>query len=233
MGGVRGGGSGITAEDAACVSGPRDAAPLPPLAVGAMPVAAPRDTEAGSPPQVSLGELMDRFGTAGVGAVLFLLAIPAFLPIPLPTGIPAGAAMVLIAWQIGAGTAGPLRLPGWIRRFSLRRDHVSRGGVKLMRALRRLGLRLRPRAPGWLAGPARGWMALTLAVCGAVIILPIPFGNQLPSLAVGAIGLGLLRRDGMAVAVGHALGVLAMAWTAVLFTLGNEAIDALVPAWPF
>jgi hypothetical protein len=184
-------------------------------------------------PRVTLGELLDRFGTSGVGAVLFLLAIPAFLPIPLPTGIPAGVAMILIAWQIGAGTDEHLRLPGWIRRFSLRRDHVARGGVKLIQGLRRIGLRLRPRAEGWLAGPARGWMAVTLVMCGAVIILPIPFGNQLPSLAVGAIGLGLLRRDGMAVAVGHALGLLALAWTALLLTAGGEAIAALLPVLPF
>lgn len=184
------------------------------------------------PPRITLGDLLDRFGTAGVGAVLFLLAIPAFLPIPLPTGIPAGAAMILIAWQIGAGRAEHLRLPGWIRRVSLRRDHVARGGVKLMRALRRIGLRLRPRAPGWLGGPARAWMATTLAVCGVVIILPIPFGNQLPSLAVGAIGLGLVRRDGVAVAVGHALALLALAWTALLFTAGSEALAALLPALP-
>ena len=184
-------------------------------------------------PRVTLGELLDRFGTSGVGAVLFLLAIPAFLPIPLPTGIPAGAAMIVIAWQIGAGTAEHLRLPGWIRRLSLRRDHVARGGVKLMQGLRRIGLRLRPRAAGWLGGPARGWMALTLVVCGVVNILPIPFGTPLPSLAVGAIGLGLLRRDGVAVAVGHGLGLLALAWTALLFAAGGEAIAALLPVLSF
>jgi hypothetical protein len=184
-------------------------------------------------PRITLGELLDRFGVAGVGAMLALLAIPAFLPIPLPTGIPAGAAMIVIAWRIGAGTAEHLRLPGWIRRLSLRRDHVARGGVKLMQGLRRLGLRLRPRAAGWLSGPARGWIAVTLVVCGVVIILPIPFGNQLPSLAVGAIGLGLLRRDGVAVAVGHGLGLLALAWTALLFSAGSEAIAALLPVLPF
>jgi hypothetical protein len=181
-------------------------------------------------PRITLGELLDRFGVAGVGAVLFLLAIPAFLPIPLPTGIPAGAAMMLIAWQIGRGTADQLRLPAWVRRLGLRRDHVARGGARLMKTLRRIGLRLRPRAPALLSGPAAGWMALSLAACGLVIILPIPFGNQLPSLAVGAIGLGLLRRDGLAVAVGHGLAVLAMLWTGVLFAIGGEAVAALLPS---
>jgi hypothetical protein len=195
--------------------------------------AAQVEVPAAEPPRISFGDLLDRFGTAGIGAVLFMLAIPAFLPIPLPTGIPAGAAMILIAWQIGAGTTEHLRLPGWIRRLSLRRDHVAGGGVRLMRALRRIGLRLRPRAAGWLGAPARGWMAITLGLCGAVIILPIPFGNQLPSLAVGAIGLGLLRRDGIAVAAGHGLALLALAWTAVLFTAGGEALAALLPALAF
>jgi hypothetical protein len=48
---------------------------------------------------------------------------------------------------------------------------------------------------------------------GAVIFLPLPFGNVLPALAVVVLGVGIAFRDGLAVlfAVGLALASVAYA----------------------
>jgi len=177
---------------------------------------------------VALGALADRFGMAGAGALLLLLALPAFLPVPLPTGIPAGAAAVAIGGQIALGHERPW-LPGWARRFSLRRDQVAAGVGRLFRVLRRLGLRLRRRLPGAVGthGAPRPTTGLVLVVCGVVLILPLPFGNQLPSLAIAAIGLGLLRGDGLFVLVGYGFAAATLAWTAALLLAGAEIMEAL------
>jgi hypothetical protein len=73
-----------------------------------------------------------------------------------------------------------------------------------------------------------------LIVCGIVLILPIPFGNQLPSLAIAAIGLGLLRGDGVFVLVGYGFAAATLAWTATLVFAGAgimQALAGLLPAF--
>ncbi len=184
---------------------------------------------------VTVGALADRFGMAGAGALLLLLSIPAFLPVPLPTGVPAGIAMAVIGAQLAVGARRPW-LPGWMRRFSLRRDQVARGIARLFGLLRRLGLRLRRRLPRAVGqeGLPRPLPGLVLVACGIVIVLPIPLGNQLPSLAVAAIGLGLLRRDGVFVLAGYGFALASAAWIAALLLAGAEILEALgrlVPGW--
>lgn len=183
---------------------------------------------AATPREVALGQLTERFGMAAAGAMLLLLSIPAFLPIPLPTGIPAGAAMALLGAQLAWGAERPW-LPGWLARLRLRRDQVALGLARLFRLLRRLGLRLRCRLPEVVGanGRPRPLAGLVLVACGVVIILPLPFGNQLPSLAVAAIGLGLLRRDGAFVLAGYGLAAAAAAWTAALLLAGAEIAQAI------
>jgi hypothetical protein len=180
---------------------------------------------------VSIGALADRFGVAASGALLLLLAIPAFLPIPLPTGIPAGIAVALLGAQLALGSSRPW-LPGWLRRFTLRRDQVAQGLGRLFRALRRCGLRLRRRLPGAVGidGAPRPLPGAALVACGIVLVLPIPFGNQLPSLAVAAIGLGILRRDGVFVLAGYGFAAASLAWTALLLVAGTSLVAPLLPA---
>ena len=186
----------------------------------------------GTAREVALGSLAERFGMAGAGALLLLLAVPAFLPIPLPTGIPAGIAAALIGAQLAIGMKQPW-LPAWLGRFRLRRDQVAQGIARLFRVLRRLGLRLRrrmPRAVG-VEGAPRPLAGMVLVGCGIVLVLPVPFGNQLPSLAIAAIGLGLLRRDGVFVLAGYGFALATLAWTLTLLILGTEVVQALVPWW--
>jgi hypothetical protein len=43
-----------------------------------------------------------------------------------------------------------------------------------------------------------------------VVFLPIPLGNFLPSLAICALGLAILERDGLALLAGLLIGVLSV-----------------------
>jgi len=44
-------------------------------------------------------------------------------------------------------------------------------------------------------------------VLAAVSTLPIPFGHNLPALGLVLIGLGLIERDGLAIVIGSAIGL--------------------------
>lgn len=52
----------------------------------------------------------------------------------------------------------------------------------------------------------------------AIVVMPIPFGNLLPALALVVIGLGLVFRDGVAVILGLLMsGVALVATTGLLW----------------
>lgn len=62
----------------------------------------------------------------------------------------------------------------------------------------------------------RSWLAGKLGLMGAVIFLPIPFGNILPSLAIALLGLGLVFRDGLVALASTAVAAAALACTITL-----------------
>ena len=60
----------------------------------------------------------------------------------------------------------------------------------------------------------RSWTAAAIGLMALIVVMPIPFGNVLPALALMLIGLGLVFRDGVAVVLGLAMAALAMCVTA-------------------
>jgi hypothetical protein len=60
-----------------------------------------------------------------------------------------------------------------------------------------------------------------------LIVLPIPFGNTAPAVAVLVLALGLVAGDGLAVGAGLALTAVAAAIDIGLVTLGFAAVSGL------
>ena len=67
----------------------------------------------------------------------------------------------------------------------------------------------------------RSATALSVGLMAAIVVMPIPFGNLLPAVALVFIGLGLVFRDGVAVILGLLMsgvalfattGLVLMAW---------------------
>lgn len=55
------------------------------------------------------------------------------------------------------------------------------------------------------------------AIMGAAMLVPIPFTNTLPSIALALVSLGVLNRDGVLLILGFITGLLGVA--VVVFTL--------------
>jgi hypothetical protein len=156
--------------------------------------------------RVSLAELLEAHGPAAQGSLLLLLAVPCLLPLPgSGTLMGLGVLALAVAMLRGAESAA---LPRRVAALSLPRE----GGRKVLRSLAWLHERAqrwtRERVPGLLSPWAARVTALGVALMAVVLVLPIPFGNILPSLALLAYGLGLASRDGVVVLAGHALALL-------------------------
>ncbi len=172
--------------------------------------------------RVSIGAMIDAFGKAGLGLTILMLALPSFIPIPgLPTGVVFGTALAILSLQVMIG-ADKLLLPGWIRRFSLPREPVVKGGAWIAPWFLKVEWILRPRLSILSGRTAQLVLALPIFIHAVMILLPIPLGNQLPALAVIAFAFGLIERDGFAILAGAVLSVIALAWNGAIIFFGAE-----------
>jgi hypothetical protein len=105
-------------------------------------------------------------------------------------------------------------------RRSLRRADLAKVLHRVLPPLDWLEKAMRPRL-GFLTGGAGSRMVgLACTLMAAILILPIPFANLAPALALGFFSLGLTRKDGVLVLVGYAL----LALTFAVIALGVHGI---------
>lgn len=145
---------------------------------------------------------------------MVLMAAPCLLPLP-GIGNLMGAAMIGLAGLLWRGSAD-LGLPPRMAAYRLSPVNAQRLR-RLLQLVEQVSARwARQRWPGWTHDRWIRWNAPAVALMGAIIFLPIPLGNVLPSLSVMLIGVGSSVRDGAALLLGWLLGLAAVAYTALL-----------------
>jgi hypothetical protein len=115
-------------------------------------------------------------------------------------------------------------LPGGLRSRPISGDRLAEAIDRVLPRLYWLEQRLRPRARWAVDGHALRLIGLAALICGVLILLPVPFGNTAPALAVILLAVGLLVRDGLAVMAGLGFTAGALAIDALLLVVGYEAI---------
>lgn len=174
--------------------------------------------------RVALRQLAEAHGPAAQGTLLVLTALPCMLPVP-GTGSVLGWGLVALALAMWRG-----------HDFTCLPDRVGNFQMPLPAARRTLtlaasfyGTAARFARERWshFAGPGhRWWIALLVALMAVLIVLPIPFGNLLPALAVTLFGLGLVFRDGLAMLAGVVMSGAALAFAVGLgagaWVLGSQ-----------
>ncbi|HUZ73019.1 MAG TPA: exopolysaccharide biosynthesis protein [Stellaceae bacterium] len=157
---------------------------------------------------ISLGFVVAQFGQRSSGALLLILGLPIALPIPMPgISILFGLPLMVISGQLLIGRHRPV-LPACLARQSIPRSRFLTIANSMMPLLRRLERFVKPRqsffAGDWTTIPI-GAICFLLAV---IITLPVPLGNVIPGLAISVLGLGLVERDGLVIALGVAAAIL-------------------------
>ena len=155
-------------------------------------------------PQISVDELMERFGGRATGALLLIFGLICILPLPPGGTTIFGAPLLLLAPQLAFGASAPW-LPAALRRRTMSTADLHRGLPKVLRWLERLEAVSAPRLP-FLFGPIGDRLiGVVCTVLALVLILPIPLGNMLPAAAVCVLSLALVQRDGVLALVGYVL----------------------------
>jgi hypothetical protein len=182
---------------------------------------------------VTLRELIATLGDRATALLVVILALPFCAPVSIPgLSVPFGAVILLLS--AGYATGRPLWLPERLLAVELP-PRFFRGLLKATsRLLGWIERRMRPRWLWFTAG--RGWLRLhSLTVCAGafLLLLPlggIPFTNTLPALVVVFGTLGMLERDGAAVAAAYGLLVATLAYFALFAGVAFEITQRLLRA---
>lgn len=167
--------------------------------------------------RISVGEIVDVIGNRAFGALIFALAAPVALPIPIPgISVIMGVPLLLLTCQLMLGRRQPW-LPAGILRQSFAARDFSRLIVRIVPWLERIER---------VIGPRHLWVTDSLGerVIGSLgfvfvltFFIPVPFGNMLPALGLALFALGLLERDGRVILAGALIGTTGLL---ILFGIG-------------
>lgn len=153
--------------------------------------------------RLPIGALLDSLGARAQGFAVVVFALAGAVPYPpgVPVPMVCGLVLFLIALQMSPGRR--LRLPAQIRARTIARRELRKVAQRMLPWVLRMERLSRPRLQFVFTTSGRAMIRSVVALLAFVMILPIPFfGNTPPGLAIAAIGLGLVQRDGLIVLLG-------------------------------
>lgn len=180
--------------------------------------------------RISIGNLMASMDARAMGALLLIFALPNVLPsLPGTSGI-LGLPLIYLTSQMMLG-----RLP-WLPKFiatrSLARTDFAALVNRIEPWLARSERFLKPRLSWLVHEKAERLIGLVALFLSVILILPIPFGNMLPALAISLFALGLMEHDGIWVIAGFVVTIAATSVVAaVLYALLKSLIFVLSGAF--
>lgn len=150
--------------------------------------------------KITVGALVDKAAEAGFGflvGILCMIAIPFFF-----LSTPFGLAIALLGVQMIGAKEHPW-LPRRARRRELSITMLDRVATMLSRRTRWL-VKMTKRRREMLIAPKLIGFGITMLALGLALPLPIPGSNLIFLVPIFIYAVGLLERDGLWIAIGHA-----------------------------
>lgn len=163
--------------------------------------------------EVCIGDVLDDFGARSFGPVIMIFALLELTPVGAIPGFPTALAAIiaLIALQMLFGK-DHIWIPQFIQQRSVDSKKLHKGVTKLRGVAHWLDGHSKDRLSALTKGV---WLKVAaLAITVLCITVPplefLPFASSGPMLAIAAIGLALIVRDGLVMLFALALAVAAL-----------------------
>jgi hypothetical protein len=168
-------------------------------------------------PRMNVWQLRDALAGRAYGVLLFIFALPNIVPLPPGVNTVLSILIVIIAGQFVVGQSHPY-FPSWLGRRSFQRADFEKAFDRIRPQLRWTERLLQPRLLFLTSRLGERLIGLLCMVLGLVAALPIPFGHELPGLAICLMALALLERDGLVLLAGMAIGLagIALYWAVIV-----------------
>jgi hypothetical protein len=192
------------------------------LELGALEEEAAADSDRSH--KLTVGALVDKAAEAGFGfivGILCLIAIPFF-----GLSTPFGLAIALIGAQMIVGKQHPW-LPQRARKRELSIHMLDKVASMLSRRTRWL-VKMTRRRHEMIVAPKLVGFGITLLALGLALPLPIPGSNLVFLIPIFIYAIGLLERDGVWIAIGHACLLVDIT---LMFVFGATIVEVFQKLW--
>jgi hypothetical protein len=181
--------------------------------------------------RIAIADVRNAMADRAFGALLFVFAAPNTLPVNAPgVSVVLGIPLLFLSAQLMLGFTLPW-LPRAVAEATVTRQRFARVMNIVVPWIRRAERFSEPRWPLLATGPAERLIGLACVILSIVLILPVPFGNMGPGIAICILAFALLEQDGKATLAGLAttIAALALAWGVILAIA--KAVSLLVRHW--
>lgn len=169
---------------------------------------------------VSVGEVIQRLRSRSFGGMLMVLATLGLLP---GISLFAGFAMIFLGLQMASGFQSFL-LPGTIQQRQIGVKRLRALGERAIPAVEQIERFTKPRWL-WLTPPLMpAIIGILVTALALVVMIPLPFSNFPPAIALLCLSLGLLERDGMMILIGLFCSAIALTIGLVITCAAYEAV---------
>lgn len=163
----------------------------------------------GSGERISLGELTTSLGDRGFGLLVLIFALPNIIPMIPGVSTVSGVVIALVGLQMMIGRHAPW-MPAFVAEKSMPREQLAAMVDRTVSWVERLERVAQPRWTGMTRGPMHVVLGAMFVLLGAILALPLSWiGNFPPGVALVVLSIGMLEEDGLLVALGHAIGIVA------------------------
>lgn len=175
--------------------------------------------------KVSIGDLMDLYGTRSFGPIFVLLGLVAILP-PMGAipGVPAAVGVVILLFSVQMLFGRKhIWLPGFIRDLSIKGNKVTKAEKKAKPTLSFIDKMITERLSFLTSGPAEYGAAIMVSLM-ALVMIPlelVPFAVAAPGAAITMVGVALLAKDGALMLLAYLLSGVALTVLVLFSPLGN------------
>lgn len=156
--------------------------------------------------KVHVRDLVLRLQRRSFGGLLIVLALFGLMP---GISLFAGLAMMVPAIQMMLGRSAPV-MPGFVGAREVDVAQLKSITRRITPRLEYLERYVRPRWVSLTDAPVPNFMGLLIFLLSLLLMLPIPFSNFLPAVAIILLALGLLERDGLTLVGGLIIASVAM-----------------------
>lgn len=163
----------------------------------------------GEGPTVTVEEILLGLKDRAFGIIILFFALPNCI-LGLPgIGSILGLPIVLLSAQIVLGKHRPW-LPQRIKQLKLPRADLKRLIIRASPYILKFEKVCKPRIAFITEGAFLKATGLLILILSSIITLPLPGTNMLPGIAIAAISIGLIERDGLIVLLSTVLGFVFM-----------------------
>jgi len=177
---------------------------------------------------VSFSDLLDAFHERGFGFFMFLIALPAALPLPaVGYGTVLGVPLLFLTAQLALGRHTIWFPESW-KSKSIKRTRLSGLIESALPWTNRLEYFIKPRMEFVTSGLFSRMIGMFGLIMAISVCIPLPLTNTVPSFGIALMGIGIVMRDGLSVMAGAIIGTL---WICALIFivsfLGTEGFDLI------